>query len=231
MNPIDHLRPALVMLLLFTILTGLVYPLAITGIAQVVAPASSNGSIILRNGVAAGSELVGQAFTRDIYFWPRPSAAGANGYDGAASGGSNLGPTSPKLIERIKDEALRYPGKGAVPQDAVTASGSGLDPDITPENARRQASRVATARNMSPAEVEVLISRFTRERSMGIMGEPRINVLEHLLTQYLIFCIGNFFIQSQHKNFSIGHVAHRTWTDKLRNGNRAAHRRPTCEIG
>lgn len=178
MNPIDHLRPALVMLLLFTLLTGLVYPLAITGLAQVVAPASSNGSIILRNGVAVGSELVGQAFTKDVYFWPRPSAAGANGYDGAASSGSNLGPTSPKLIERIKAEAVRYPGEGVVPQDAVTASGSGLDPHITPENARRQASRVATARNMSLADVEALISRITQERSLGIIGEPRINVLD-----------------------------------------------------
>ena len=177
MNPLEHLRPAVVMLLLFTLLTGLAYPLAITGIAQVIAPGTANGSIVLKDGKPIGSELIAQAFAKDTYFWPRPSAAGANGYDGASSSGSNLGPTSPKLIERIKAEATRYPGDGPVPADAVTASGSGLDPHISPENASRQAARVAKARGMTIDQINVLIENHTEGRDLGFIGEPRVNVL------------------------------------------------------
>jgi K+-transporting ATPase ATPase C chain len=175
---IEHIRPAIVMTLLFTVLTGLAYPFAITGIAQVAAPAVANGSIIERDGKAIGSALVGQAFANEKYFWPRPSAAGANGYDGASSSGSNLGPTSAKLMERIKTEAARYPGEGPVPQDAVTASASGLDPDISPENAHRQAARVAQARGLDVARVNALIDANTDGRALGFIGEPRVNVLK-----------------------------------------------------
>lgn len=178
MNPLEHLRPAIVMIVLFTILTGLAYPLAMVGVAQVIAPDAAKGSIVMVDGKPVGSRLVGQLFTKDIYFWPRPSAAGQNGYDAAASSGSNLGPTNPKLIERIKAEAARYPGEGPVPADAVTASGSGLDPDITPENARRQAPRVAKARGVSVDQVNALVATHTQGRVLGFIGEPRVNVLE-----------------------------------------------------
>lgn len=178
MNPLEHLRPAIVMFVLFTILTGLAYPLALTGVAQVIAPDTANGSIIMKDGKPIGSQLVGQSFAKDGYFWPRPSAAGANGYDGASSSGSNLGPTSPKLMERIKAEASRYPGDAPVPADAVTASGSGLDPHISPQNAHRQAERVARARNLPVDQVQALVDKHTEGRTLGFIGEPRVNVLK-----------------------------------------------------
>lgn len=177
MNPLEHLRPAIVMVVLFTILTGLAYPFAMTGVAQVIAPGSANGSIVMKDGKPVGSELIGQLFTKDAYFWPRPSAAGANGYDGASSSGSNLGPTSKKLIDRVTSEAARYPGEGPVPGDAVTASGSGLDPHISPENAHRQAARVATARNIDVTRINALVDAHTEGRFLGVIGEPRVNVL------------------------------------------------------
>jgi K+-transporting ATPase ATPase C chain len=175
---LEHLRPAIVMVVLFTLLTGVGYPFAITGVAQVIAPAAANGSIVARGGKSVGSELIGQAFASEKYFWPRPSAAGANGYDGASSSGSNLGPTSAKLLERIKIEAARYPGDTPVPADAVTASGSGLDPHISPENAHRQATRVAQARGLDPVRVTALIEAHTEGRALGFIGEPRVNVLK-----------------------------------------------------
>ena len=177
MNPVEHLRPAIVMIVLFTVLTGLAYPLAMTGIAQMIAPDWANGSIVIAEGKAVGSQLIAQLFTKDNYFWPRPSAAGDKGYDGASSSGSNFGPTSAKLIARIKTEAARYPGDGAVPIDAVTASGSGLDPDISPENAHRQVSRVAKARGMPPEQVSALVDAHTQGRVLGFIGEPHVNVL------------------------------------------------------
>ena len=174
----EHLRPAIVLLVLFTLLTGLAYPLAMTGIAQLIAPAGSGGSIVMKGDQPIGSTLIGQLFSKDNYFWPRPSAAGQNGYDGQASSGSNFGPINPKLIERIKTEAARYPGDGPVPVDAVTASASGLDPDITPENAHRQAARVAKARAMPVDQVNSLIDSHTHGRMLGFVGEPHVNVLE-----------------------------------------------------
>ena len=177
MNPVEHLRPAIVMIVLFTILTGLAYPLAMTGVAQMIAPDGANGSIVTVDGKAVGSQVIGQLFTKDNYFWPRLSAAGDKGYDGASSSGSNFGPTSAKLIARIKIEAARYPGDSVVPVDAVTASGSGLDPDISPENAHRQVSRVAKARGMTLEQVSALVDAHTQGRILGFIGEPHVNVL------------------------------------------------------
>ncbi len=177
---LTHLRPAVVMIALFTLLTGLAYPLAITGLSQALLSGPANGSLIHgAGGQVIGSRLIAQGFARPEYLHPRPSAAG-NGYDPTSSGGSNYGPLDPKLAQRVAGDAagLAKASPGAViPVDAVTASASGLDPDISPENAELQISRIATARHAAPAAVQAIINGATKGRSLIVLGEPRVNVL------------------------------------------------------
>jgi K+-transporting ATPase ATPase C chain len=177
----NQIGPALRMMVALTVLTGLVYPGVVTGLAQVFFARQANGSLLVSNGRTMGSELIGQRFTRPEYFAGRPSAAG-DGYDASLSGGSNLGPTSRKLAERIAGSVAAFrkqnPGfAGAIPADAVTASASGLDPHISPAFAEAQVGRVAQARGIAPAEVRLVVARHTEGRDLGILGEPRVNVL------------------------------------------------------
>jgi K+-transporting ATPase ATPase C chain len=179
---LSELKPAILITIVFTILTGLLYPLAVTGAAQALFHKQANGSLIERNGQVIGSELIGQNFTKPEFFHPRPSAAG-NGYDAANSGGSNLGPTNPALADRLAKDAAQFRKDnpdytGAIPADAITASASGLDPDITPANALAQAPRVAKARNIPLTQIQSLIASNTSQRDLGFLGEPRVNVLK-----------------------------------------------------
>jgi K+-transporting ATPase ATPase C chain len=179
---LQQLLPAVRIMIVMTVLTGVFYPAFITGVCQLLFPHQANGSLIERNGVVIGSSLIGQNFSKPEYFHPRPSAAGNDGYDARASGGSNLAPTNNKLIARVKTavDLFRRENpdyRGPIPADAVTTSASGLDPEITLANARAQALRVARARQVSPAKVNKLIDTITARRDLGFLGEPRVSVL------------------------------------------------------
>ena len=177
-----QLAPAVRMTLLFTVVTGLLYPGVVTGLCQLLFPGKANGSLVSSNGQVVGSLLLGQNFVKPEYFHPRPSAAGSDGYDASSSGGSNYGPTNQKLIDRVKGDVAKFHKEnpsftGPLPADSVTASASGLDPDISPAFADAQVARVAAARKVGVEQVRQLLAGYTRGRHLGFIGEPRVNVL------------------------------------------------------
>jgi len=178
----NQLIPAFRIILVLTVLTGVMYPALVTGVAHVVFPNQAAGSLIERDGKVIGSKLIGQNFSKPIYFSPRPSAAGNDGYDATSSSGSNFGPTNQKLVDRIKAANDKFrkdnPGfSGPIPADLTTTSASGLDPDISPASAYAQAPRVAQARKVDEQQVRELIDKSIQGRTLGILGDPRVNVL------------------------------------------------------
>jgi K+-transporting ATPase ATPase C chain len=176
----SQLRPAVLLTLILTVVTGLIYPLVVTGLANLMFPYQSGGSLVVRNGTVIGSELIAQDFTGAGYFHPRPSVAGDKGYDPLSSGGSNLGPIDRRLIDRVKAtvaQLRKQDEHSLVPVDLVTASGSGLDPDITPAAAEFQVARVARVRGLTEDRVREVVARCTEDRQYGVLGEPRVNVL------------------------------------------------------
>ncbi len=180
---LKEIRPAISLFLLLTLVTGVIYPLAVTGISQALMPFQANGSLIIRNGKPIGSSLIGQNFSDPKYFWGRPSATSPMPYNGIASAGSNLGPTNPAQIDAVsaRVKALKDADPGndlPIPVDLVTASASGLDPEISPAAALYQISRITKARNIDKAKLEQLVDEHTKGRQFGFLGEPRVNVLE-----------------------------------------------------
>ncbi len=179
----NQIKPAIVMTIVLTVVTGFIYPIAVWAVAQVVFPAQADGSIVMRDGHPIGSALIGQNFSGDKYFHPRPSAAGDKGYDAANSGGSNLGPTNKALIDAVRkrvaaEAKLDGPiAKSGVPVDIVTTSGSGLDPEITPAAAELQVARIARVRGIDEGAVRAIVRQNTRRRWAGVLGEPGVNVL------------------------------------------------------
>ncbi len=176
----QNLRIAILMTLATTVLFGLLYPLAVTGLGQLLFPTQANGTLLVKTGVIVGSHLIGQPFSSAGYFHSRPSAAG-NGYDATSSGGSNLGPTNHQLLDRVKSDVEKLHAENptaVIPVDLVTTSGSGLDPDISPAAAEYQIARVSHERGLSETEVRALVAKHTLGRQFGILGEPRVNVLE-----------------------------------------------------
>jgi potassium-transporting ATPase KdpC subunit len=178
---IKELGPGFRLMVVFTILTGLIYPVVMTGVSQLIFPKQANGSLVTVNGNVVGSSLIAQGFTKPEYFHPRPSAAG-NGFDATASSGSNLGPTSQALMTRLQASAVAFRKEnpdftGNIPSDILTTSGSGLDPHISPAATEAQAARVAKARGVSQDQIEPLIAQFTQRPDWGFLGEPRVNVL------------------------------------------------------
>jgi len=180
----QHILPGLRIKIFMTILLGVIYPLAITGISQILFPHAANGSLVVAaDGKVVGSELIGQNFAKPEYFQPRPSAAGNDGYDPTASGGSNYGPTNQKLVDRVSASIAKFRKEnpdfhGPIPADLLTASASGLDPHLSPESAEAQIARVAKARGLAPEQVRSLVDRFTEGPDLGVFGEPRVNVLK-----------------------------------------------------
>jgi K+-transporting ATPase ATPase C chain len=179
----SQLSPGLRINIFFTLLLGVAYPLLVTGVCQVAFPHQANGSLITQGDRVIGSEVIGQNFAKPEYFQPRPSAAGNDGYDATSSGASNYGPTNQKLIDRVKASVEKFRKEnpdyqGPIPADLVTASGSGLDPHVSPDSATAQASRVAKARGVPADQVNQLVSQLTEQPDFGVLGEPRVNVLK-----------------------------------------------------